>query len=226
MTDIILKDLGQMPYQAVLALQEDLFQQNLTAKELHQPTQNYLLLCEHQPVFTLGKSGNRSNILVSDEDMGAEYYHVNRGGDVTFHGPGQLVVYPIFDLDTFQLGLAEYINQLEEVIIQSLKTFGLSATRIDGAAGIWILADETQPQDRKICAIGVRASRHITMHGLALNVLTDLSYFDKIIPCGLVGKGVTSLSTELHRPIEMEEYKKVFLASFNAIFNSQQQATA
>jgi lipoyl(octanoyl) transferase len=221
MTPIEIIDLGEMPYQSVLARQEELFQQNLIAKELGQNTKNYLLLCEHPPVFTLGKSGKRSNILVSDEEMQAEYYHVNRGGDVTFHGPGQLVVYPIFDLDTFHIGLAEYIHQLEEVIIHSLNTFGISASRIDGAAGIWLLANEKLLEDRKICAIGVRASRHITMHGLAFNVNTDLTYFDKIIPCGLTGKGVTSLSTELQHPVTMADYKTVFLNSFCKIFNAE-----
>jgi lipoyl(octanoyl) transferase len=221
MTSVEIIDLGELPYQSVLARQEELFQKNLTAKELEQNTKNYLLLCEHPPVFTLGKSGKRSNILVSDEEMQAEYYHVNRGGDVTFHGPGQLVVYPIFDLDTFHIGLAEYIHQLEEVIIHSLRTFNLSATRLDGAAGIWLLADEKHPEDRKICAIGVRASRHITMHGLAFNINTDLTYFYKIIPCGLIGKGITSLSTELQQPVTLADYKTVFLNSFCIIFNAE-----
>jgi len=226
MTSITLVDLGTSPYPNVLAMQEDLFQQNINAKEQGKLTTNYLLLCEHPPVFTLGKSGKRSNILVSDENMQAAYYHVNRGGDVTFHGPGQLVVYPIVDLDCFRIGLAEYIRLLEEVVLHSLTAFGISATRIEGAAGIWLLADKHHTQDRKICAIGVRASRHITMHGLACNVSTDLSYFEKIIPCGLVGKGVTSLSKELSQPIDIVRYKKEFLGSFAKLFKTCIQPSA
>lgn len=212
-------DLGLKPYQEVLQLQELLFQQNIAAKEQGKPTQNTLILCEHFPVYTLGKSGKRENILVSDKELNAEYYHVSRGGDVTFHGPGQLVVYPIFDIDSFGIGLAEYIARLEDTIIESLREYGLEGERIEGAAGIWLKRTaEEHTIDRKICAIGVRASRHVTMHGLAININSDLSYFDKIVPCGLEGKGVTSLQKELGKPISMAAYKAVFLMAFDKVF--------
>jgi lipoyl(octanoyl) transferase len=212
-------DLGLKPYQEVLKLQEFLFEKNLAAKANNKPTKNTLILCEHYPVYTLGKSGKRENILVTDEELNAEYYHVSRGGDVTFHGPGQLVVYPIFDIDSFAISLAEYISRLEETIIESLKEYGLQGERIKGAAGIWLkgVANE-HTLDRKICAIGVRASRHITMHGLAININTDLTYFNKIVPCGLQGKGVTSLQKELGKEMNMGNYKAVFLLAFEKVF--------
>lgn len=212
-------DLGLKPYQEVLQLQESLFQQNILAKEQGKPTINTLILCEHYPVYTLGKSGKRENILVSDEELNAEYYHVSRGGDVTFHGPGQLVVYPIFDIDSFGIGLAEYIARLEGTIIESLKEYGLKGERIEGAAGIWLKGSSYETtNDRKICAIGVRASRHVTMHGLAININPDLSYYDKIVPCGLADKGVTSLRKELGKEVSMAAYKAVFLMAFDKVF--------
>lgn len=212
-------DVGLKPYAEVLHLQESLFQENIAAKEQSKPTQNTLILCEHYPVYTLGKSGKRENILVSDKELNAEYYHVQRGGDVTFHGPGQLVVYPVFDIDSFGIGLAEYIARLEDTIIESLKEYGLPCERIEGAAGIWLKGKaEEHTIDRKICAIGVRASRHVTMHGLAININTDLTYFDKIVPCGLEGKGVTSLQKELGTEVSMAAYKAVFLLAFEKVF--------
>jgi lipoyl(octanoyl) transferase len=222
-------DLGLKQYTEVLQLQEELFNKNIEAKLRNESTENHLILCEHFPVFTLGKSGKRENILVSDEEMKAEFYRVNRGGDVTFHGPGQLVVYPIFDLDTLNIGLAQYIFNLEETIIESLKAYNLKGERIDGAAGIWLRDNYQLPitnyqsnatDDRKIGAIGVKASRNITMHGLAVNVNTDLAYFDKIVPCGLEGKGTTSLQKELQREVSIADYKKNFLAAFSKVFNS------
>ena len=213
-------DTGLKPYQQVLSLQEDLFNKNIEAKLKGEPTHHYLILCEHPPVFTLGKSGKRENILVSDADLHAEFYHVNRGGDVTFHGPGQLVGYPILDLDNMQIGLAQYIFNIEETIIQSLKPYQLNGERIEDAAGIWLRNENSTPHDRKIGAIGVKASRNITMHGLAFNVDTDLTYFDKIVPCGLEGKGVTSLKKELNQPITVEEYKLNFLDAFYNVFNA------
>lgn len=212
-------DIGLNPYREVLQLQESLFQKNISAKEEGKPTVNILILCEHNPVYTLGKSGKRENILVSDEELNAEYYHVQRGGDVTFHGPGQLVVYPVFDIDSFGIGLAEYITRLEEVIIESLKEYQVQGERMEGAAGIWLKGKaEEHTIDRKICAIGVRASRHVTMHGLAVNINTDLTYFSKIVPCGLEGKEVTSLQKELGKEISMAAYKAVFLLSFEKVF--------
>ena len=215
-------DTGLKPYQEVLALQEKLFNKNLSAKEKGEATANYLILCQHTPVFTLGKSGKGENILVSDADLHAEFYHVNRGGDVTFHGPGQLVAYPIFDLDILHIGLAQYILNIEEVIINSLLPFHLTGERIEGAAGIWLCNNSLTPHQRKIGAIGVKASRNITMHGLAFNVSTDLSYFDKIVPCGLEGKGVTSLQKELNREVSIEDYKPHFLESFKRVFKCEE----
>jgi len=217
-------DTGIKPYLQVLALQEELFHKNVTAKEKGEATQNYLILCQHPPVFTLGKSGKRENILVSDADLHAEFYHANRGGDVTFHGPGQLVVYPILDLDSLHMGVAQYIMNIEEVIINSLQPYQLKGERIEDAAGIWLRNTNGTPHDRKIGAIGVKASRNVTMHGLAFNVNTDLSYFDKIVPCGLEGKGVTSLQKELNREVSFEEYKLHFLQSFMHVFNCRESA--
>jgi len=219
-------DTGLKPYQEVLALQERLFYRNVTAKENGEPTHNYLILCQHQPVFTLGKSGKRENILVSDEELHAEFYHVNRGGDVTFHGPGQLVVYPVLDLDSLHMGLAQYILNIEETIIQSLIPYQLTGERIENAAGIWLRNNNGSPHDRKIGAIGVKASRNVTMHGLAFNVNTNLAWFDKIVPCGLEGKGVTSLQKELHREVSPEEYKLHFLQSFKKVFKCEEIAFA
>lgn len=206
-------DLGLKKYLDVLQVQEEHYNKNIEAKLKQEPTENYLILCEHEPVFTLGKSGKRENILVSDEEMNAEFYQVNRGGDVTFHGPGQLVVYPILDLDNLQIGLAQYIFLLEETIIESLKDYGLNGERIEGAAGIWL-----RIPDRKIGAIGVKASRNVTMHGIAININTDLSYFDKIVPCGLEGKETTSLQKELGKEISIEGYKKIFVEKFQNVF--------
>lgn len=211
MNPVQLIDTGLKKYQEVLALQEELFAKNLEAKQNNRPTSNYLILCEHFPVYTLGKSGKRENVLVAGKEMKAEFYHVNRGGDVTFHGPGQLVAYPVFDLDAMHIGVAQYIFNLEESVIQSLKEFGLSGERVEGAAGVWL-------QNRKIAAIGAKVSRHITMHGLAVNINTDLSYFNNIIACGLQGKGTTSLQKELGKEILMADYSKIFLHCFEKLF--------
>ncbi len=218
---IELIDTGLSPYQEVFAMQERLFLQNVADKENGNPTKNYIILCQHPPVFTLGKSGKRENILVSDVDLHAEFYHVNRGGDVTFHGPGQLVVYPILDLDNMHMGLAQYIRNIEEVIINSLLPYHLKGERIENAAGIWLRNNNGTPHDRKIGAIGVKASRNVTMHGLAFNVNTNLSYFDKIVPCGLEGKGVTSLQKELNHQVSLNEYKLHFLQSFKQVFSCE-----
>lgn len=219
-------DVGLKPYQEVLAVQEELFNKNLAAKETGVATSNYLILCQHPPVFTLGKSGKRENILVSDADLNAEFYHVNRGGDVTFHGPGQLVGYPILDLESIGIGLAQYILQIEETIIASLSPYHLQGERIENAAGIWLRNNKGIPHDRKIGAIGVKASRNVTMHGLAVNINTDLSFFDKIVPCGLEDKGVTSLQKELKREVSFNEYKSNFLLSFMQVFKCQEVSIA
>ncbi len=219
MNKLYVLDIGLKKYLEVLVLQEELFNKNIELKLQNKTTRNYLILCEHEPVFTLGKSGRRENILVSGEEMNAELYQVNRGGDVTFHGPGQLVVYPILDLENLHIGLAEYIFRIEETIIELLKEFGLKGERIDGAAGIWLRGIV----DRKICAIGVKASRNVTMHGLALNVNTDLTYFNKIVACGLEGKETTSLNKELNKEISMPNVIEIFIQKFCRVFSMERE---
>lgn len=208
-------DLGITKYAEVLQFQEELFNHNIAAKLNNRPTNQSIILCEHDPVFTLGKSGNRSNILVSDKEMNADFYSVNRGGDVTFHGPGQLVIYPILDLDSFGFGLSKYIYLLEQTIIVSLANYGLTGERISEAPGIWI----RKQYDYKIGAIGVKASRQVTMHGAAVNINTVLTYFSKIRACGLEGKKTTSLQKELNTDVNFQEYKTHFLSSFKDVFH-------
>ncbi|MBL7778680.1 MAG: lipoyl(octanoyl) transferase LipB [Chitinophagales bacterium] len=211
---MIWHDIGLKPYDEVLQLQEKLFHENISAKESGADTQQHVILCEHYPVFTLGKSGKRENILVSDEELNAAYYHVNRGGDVTFHGPGQLVIYPILDVEKLGIGLAEYVNRLEETIIDTLNFYKIKTERLAGAPGIWILNAEP----RKIAAIGIKASRGITMHGAAININTDLSYFTKIVPCGLQDKAVTSLQQERAEKADMREFIAQYKKSFHKVF--------
>ncbi|MBS1619313.1 MAG: lipoyl(octanoyl) transferase LipB [Bacteroidetes bacterium] len=189
-------------YSATLALQEELYEANLAAKASGRPTHNTLLLCEHPPTYTLGKSGDPANMLFKPEAVGASFHQISRGGDITYHGPGQLVVYPIFDLDTLGMGPASFVAALEDTIILLLADYGLTATRLDGAPGIWLDAG-TAP--RKICAVGMKISRGCTMHGIALNINTDLRYFSYIVPCGLPDKAVTSMAQELGRPLDMAE---------------------
>lgn len=167
-----------------------------------------VLLVEHPPVYTLGKSGHAENLLVSREALeaaGARFFHIDRGGDITFHGPGQLVVYPILDLERLGIGLRDYINALEEAVIRTVARYGITAGRIHGASGVWIDPDGRRP--RKICAIGVRSSRYVTMHGFALNVTTDLGWFSRINPCGFTDRGVASIASETGRTPDMEEVK-------------------
>lgn len=156
----------------------------------------------------MGKSGDEKNLLFDPQAVGAAFHKINRGGDITYHGPGQMVVYPIFDLDTLNIGVADLVNALEDVIIEVVAHYGIKATRLDGAPGIWLDA-ETRP--RKICAVGMKVSRHCTMHGIAINVNTDLKFFDYIVPCGISDKGVTSLQKELGREIDMNEVKEIFI---------------
>ncbi len=178
----------------------------------------HLILCQHPHVYTLGKSGAENNLLINDtflKSIGATYYKINRGGDITYHGPGQLVGYPIIDLEQFGLHVKEYVTKLEEAIINVLGEYGLSASRLAGATGVWLDAD-IPGRARKICAIGVRVSRYVTMHGFALNVNTDLSYFNHINPCGFTDKGVTSMRKEIGRELpvnEVEDRMKAALAS-------------
>ncbi len=169
-----------------------------------------IIFCEHPHVYTLGKHGNNTNLLISDEmlkQIQATYYHIDRGGDITYHGPGQIVGYPIVDLELLQLSIREYIFQLEQSVIDTLVLYNIAATRLEGATGVWLDVD-IAGKTRKICAIGVKASRYVTMHGFAFNVNTNLTYFNYINPCGFIDKGVTSMQKELGKEIDIEEVKK------------------
>jgi lipoyl(octanoyl) transferase len=185
-----------------------------------EPTQHYLLFVEHPPVYTLGKSGKKENVLIDDQglkDRDIQFFNTNRGGDITFHGPGQIVGYPILDLEKFYTDIGKYLRNLEEVIIQTLAEYGIKGDRSAGETGVW-LDPGIKGKERKICAIGVRCSRWITMHGFAFNVNTDLSYFNHIIPCGIVDKQVTSLDKELGRTLDMDEVKEKVKQNFEKIF--------
>ncbi|HYX05227.1 MAG TPA: lipoyl(octanoyl) transferase LipB [Bacteroidales bacterium] len=181
----------------------------------------HLILCEHPHVYTLGKSGAENNLLINDnflQKIGATYYKINRGGDITYHGPGQLVGYPIIDLEQFGLHVKEYVSKLEEAIIKVLGEYGISASRLDGATGVWL--DASVPgKARKICAIGVRVSRYVTMHGFALNVNTDLTYFNHINPCGFTDKGVTSMEKELGRELPVAKVENSMKAALASVFD-------
>ncbi len=214
------KDLGLISYKKAWDYQTILFNMLLEEKACGGMGQNRLLFCEHPHVFTIGKSGDFSNLLINKEqlaDKGIDYYHIDRGGDITYHGPGQLVVYPVFNLDSFGIGTREYVYRLEELIISAMKDFGIKCSRLEGAAGIWIDAD-IPVKSRKICAIGVRSSRRVTMHGLALNVNTDLNYFNYINPCGFTDRGVTSIQKELGTKVDFEKVKAVLLRYFKEYF--------
>lgn len=200
---VIVKDLGNKDYKETWDYQESLFEEivsqktNNKANGTNLPTTNYFLFVEHPHVYTLGKSGHIENLLIDEEGLknkGATFYKINRGGDITYHGPGQIVGYPILDLENFFTDIHKYLRSLEEVIIRTLSDYGLKGERSEGETGVWL--DVGTPFARKICAMGVRCSRWVTMHGFALNVNTDLGYFDNIIPCGIRGKAVTSLNVE------------------------------
>ena len=226
---IRLVELGVKPYTEALKVQEELFHKTIELKRVNRkqdtqvPTKNYLLWTEHTPVITLGKSGKIKHLLLDEKQLkekGIEYYPTNRGGDITFHGPGQIIGYPILDLDNFFTDIHKYLRYLEEAILLTLEEYNLKGARSKGETGVWL--DVGTPFARKICAMGVKASRWVTMHGFALNVNTNLSYFDYIIPCGIEGKAVTSLAKELGREVPFEEVKdklKVHLANlFEATF--------
>lgn len=203
------EDWGTISYHEAWERQTALFHSLIEAKLAGRPHNNYLITCQHPHVYTLGRSGKENNMLLDEKrlaEIQATYYHTDRGGDITYHGPGQVVCYPILNLDNFRLGLKQYIRMLEEAVIKLCGTYGLPAGRIDGATGVWI--DGQTPRARKICAIGVRSSRFVTMHGLALNVNTDLKYFSYINPCGFIDKGVTSLQNELKKEIDINEIKR------------------
>ena len=214
------RDWGTTDYREAWDRQKELFDAAVSAKLVAGKPQNTLIFCEHSPVITLGKSGDKANLLFSSERLaqrGVAFYEIDRGGDVTFHGPGQIVGYPIFDLEQFHLGLKQYITLLEESIIRLLSLYGLKGERLESATGVWLDTDNPQ-RTRKICAIGVRSSRYVTMHGFALNVNTDLSYFSLIHPCGFIDKGVTSLQNELGHSLDMEVVKTQLLAIMQELF--------
>ncbi|GAC1418777.1 MAG: lipoyl(octanoyl) transferase LipB [Flavisolibacter sp.] len=186
-------------------------------------TKNYLLFVEHDPVYTLGKSGKMHNVLITEQQRnqkGIDFYHTNRGGDITFHGPEQIVGYPILDLEKFYTDIGRYLRALEEVIIRTLSGYGIEAVRITGQTGVWVHG-KAPGTPRKICAMGVRCSRWITMHGFALNVNTDLGYFDYIIPCGLENNKVTSMKKELGKTIDLEKVKHHLIKDFEEVFNAK-----
>ena len=190
-------------------------------KEKHNTLLNQLIFCEHPHVYTLGKSGQQNNLLISDAflcKIDATYYEIDRGGDITYHGPGQLVGYPIIDLEYFGISLKKYIEMIEEAIIRTLRHYDIQGERLEGATGVWLDTDYPE-KTRKICAIGVKASRYVTMHGFAFNVNTDLSYFNHINPCGFVDKGVTSIHKEKEQVIDMDELKALCANSFAKVFD-------
>jgi len=215
------KDLGTMPYKECWDIQRNLFDERLQRHSSQQTPDEAgcLLMVEHTPVYTLGKSGKHSNMLLSEEHLarlGAEFFHIDRGGDITFHGPGQIVCYPILDLERIGIGLRRYIDVLESAVIDTVAAYGIAAERLEGATGVWICdrnAEGTPSRWRKICAIGVKASHFVTMHGLALNVATDLNWFTMINPCGFVDKGVTSIERETGRTIDIEQVKRLLAAN-------------
>ncbi|HQW84038.1 MAG TPA: lipoyl(octanoyl) transferase LipB [Ferruginibacter sp.] len=238
---VIFKDLGIIEYKSAWDYQESLLQQNVKIKSairkdekgcdnhhnindasnLH--TTNYFLLCEHPAVYTLGKSGKKENVLMSDEDLAANdiaFFNTNRGGDITFHGLQQIVGYPILDLENYYTDIGRYLRSLEEVIILTIGEYGLKGERSKGETGVW-LDTGSVGSERKICAIGVRCSRWITMHGFALNVNTNLDYFNNIIPCGIKDKQVTSLQKELGHLLDYDEVKEKIKKNFEIVFNSE-----
>lgn len=226
---VILRDLGIRDYKLTWEYQEKLFQEILDLKvrnrreELSTETPNYFLYVEHPHVYTLGKSGDLGNLLLSESQLaakGASFYKINRGGDITYHGPGQIVGYPILDLENFFTDIHKYLRLLEEVMILALAEYGLKGERSEGETGVWL--DVGTPFARKICAFGVRASRWVTMHGFALNVNADLGYFDNIVPCGIRGKGVTSLNVELGvAEVPVSEVKEKIAKHFERLFEAE-----
>ncbi len=222
-------DLGLINYQQALDFQTARFNETLAIKngnrnrpETEQvPTKNYLIFCEHPHVFTLGKSGDEKNLLIKKEDLPsihATYHPINRGGDITYHGPGQVVVYPVFDLENFFTDIHRYMRTLEEAVINTLREYSIDAGRIQGLTGVW-LEPTNEDKARKICALGVKTSRWVTLHGLAFNVNTDLHYFDYIVPCGLADKAVTSMEKELGVIQDLNEVKKSLKNNLISLFD-------
>jgi lipoyl(octanoyl) transferase len=223
--NVLLKDLTVKDYKDTWDYQTELLQEIVNTKienrrnESKKNTENYFLFVEHPHVYTLGKSGDLSNLLLNEKQLaekGATFYKINRGGDITYHGPGQIVGYPILDLENFFTDIHKYLRFLEEVIILTIAEYGIKGTRSDGETGVWL--DAGTPFARKICAMGIRSSRWVTMHGFALNANVNLGYFDNIIPCGIKGKAVTSMEAELGQKVNMEEVKSKILKYFKELF--------
>lgn len=225
-------DLGLIDYQEAWDLQERKMQEGLTVKATRfskknevvevteTPISHHLFVCQHPHVYTLGKSGVIENLLINNQhlkDIGATFVATNRGGDITYHGPGQMVAYPILDLEQIFTDLGKYMRSLEEVIIQTIAEFGIVGGRLEGSTGVWLDWDDVT-KARKICAMGVKCSRWMTMHGLALNINSDLQYFNYIVPCGIVDKGVTSMAKELGNVVDEEKVKKIFFEKFESVF--------
>ena len=214
----IVTDWNLVPYAEAWQRQTEWFDNLILAKQKGEDYENRIIMCEHPHVYTLGRSGKENNMLLTEtqlEKIGATLYHIDRGGDITYHGPGQLVCYPILNLEEFGLGLKEYVHVLEEAVIRVCESYGISAGRLEKATGVWL--EGNTPRARKICAIGVRSSHFVTMHGLALNVNTDLRYFSYIHPCGFIDKGVTSLRQELGYDLPMSEVKQRLEAEIKAL---------
>ncbi|MFK7899458.1 MAG: lipoyl(octanoyl) transferase LipB [Cyclobacteriaceae bacterium] len=226
--NLIVHNTGFIPYEEGLDLQKNIFQRTVDQKIIHRkmaeeerlPTENHFLFCEHPPTYTLGRSGDAGHLLINNkalEEKGATFHKIGRGGDITFHGPGQVVGYPIIDLDHFFTDIHKYLRFLEEMVILTLADFGVEAGRIDGLTGVWVDHIE-QKRPRKICAMGIKCSRWVTMHGFALNINTDLSYFSYIVPCGITGKEVTSLEKELGKPVPLQNVHDRLLHHFSQLF--------
>lgn len=234
MKTILFEDLGEIAYDTAWDYQERLLKANLDLKSewyntqgnsapYNVATQHHLLFCSHPHVYTLGKSGHMENLLVNDnrlKELNVAFYKTNRGGDITYHGPGQVVGYPILDLEYFATDLGKYMRNLEEVIIRTVAHYGIDAGRLPGSTGVWLDAD-VKGKARKICAMGVRCSRWVTMHGFALNVNADLKYFDYIVPCGITDKSVTSISKELGRNVDESEVKNLLIEHFEDVFEAE-----
>lgn len=231
MNKVYFRDLGTKEYKEVWDYQEQLLAEKVAIKKMVRESdensdyatagvKNELLFVEHPLVYTLGKTGHESNMLLSEEErntLGVEYFHINRGGDITFHGPGQIVGYPIIDLEQFKTDLNWYLRSLEQVIIETVAEYGIKAGRSKGETGVWLEADD-KGRERKICAMGIRCSRWVTMHGFALNVNTDMQFFDYIVPCGIEGKDATSIAKEVGHEVDIEEVKAKLKKHFAAIF--------
>ena len=226
--EVTIINLGLVDYKKAWDIQEKYFKQAIDRKiairngENLPPPSNYLILCEHPNVYTIGKSGKEENLLLSSEEVKskeASFYKINRGGDITYHGPGQLVVYPILDLDQFFTDIHKYMRYLEQAVINTLLKFGIKSSRIDGMTGVWI--DSALPSARKICAMGVKSSRWVTMHGIGFNINTNLDFFSHIVPCGIDDKAVTSMQKELGIEVDMQEVENTIIEEFKSLFGFQ-----